>query len=89
MKKFTKIEEDLITEKLEVQEKFVQQYKLAEEQIEQIKKNLYQFSVEYYGDPAGRAKDPSDRLNVKDDYMYVESLEKLNDSLEDIIKYDL
>lgn len=80
MKKFTKIEEDLETENVKIQAQFKQQYELAEKQIDEIKKMLFQFSVVYYGDPAGRNKEFID---------YLKELERLNDELEDIIKYYL
>lgn len=73
MKKFTKIEEDLIAEKLEVQEKFDFRYDLAKVQLEQIQRKLDQFKIDYNDDSTN--------------WGYVGSLGHVNEKLDDLLEF--
>ena len=73
MKHVKTFEKNLITEKLEVQEKFDFRYDLAKVQLEQIQRKLDQFKIDYNNDSAN--------------WGYVGSLSHVNERLDDLLEF--
>lgn len=73
MKKFTKIEEDLLREKIEAQERFDQNYTNALNKLEEIKSTLEKFKDEY-------------QLNVEN-WGFAGSLGYVNEQLDAVLEH--
>ena len=57
MKKFTKIDEELLKESESAQEMFNSRFDEIQNKLKQVNIELDRYKSEYYGDPNGRTKD--------------------------------
>ena len=77
MKKFTKLEEELIKENAQIQQNFDTYYKLASSQLEEVKIGLNKLKTEFYGDPATKKANES----------YINSIKYATDTLDQILDH--
>ena len=78
MKKFTKIDEELLKESQSAQEMFNSLIDEIENKLNQFNIELNKYKAEYYSDPNGR---------TKDNWGYIGSLKFVNEQLDNILEH--